>query len=329
MITSSTTSRRFGARASGRGGFTLIEILIAIVVLVLGIVGIISLFPTAIESGNKTVEDSYAAAITQSVVDAITVGIRESRYTYQPPGSPLSWTYFLFNHDGVVDAPPIQPEDYDNAQDSLWLRDYCILLPKGVNPNNDRYEFEYTFIYPIPQTPASELEQRSPGNLINPTNTIDNLETPARWRVDGNGVQVPWIPRVYNLGVYRDPGQNGVPLPNGPSGTAMNPGDVRLEFLGEDLQVGGTVTQQKIATDPYPTYSFAFTMRRALIDSDNNGRLEPLQDLFSDSLYEVQILIFKNFDQDGANGLAPGVTGGAVVPRNNSPIREFVTLISL
>ena len=71
MITSSTTSRRFGARASGRGGFTLIEILIAIVVLVLGIVGIISLFPTAIESGNKTVEDSYAAAITQSVVDAI------------------------------------------------------------------------------------------------------------------------------------------------------------------------------------------------------------------------------------------------------------------
>ena len=50
-----------------RKGFTIIEILIAIVVLVLGITGIVALFPTAIESGNQTVEDTYSATITQSV----------------------------------------------------------------------------------------------------------------------------------------------------------------------------------------------------------------------------------------------------------------------
>ena len=81
--------------------FTIIEILIAIVVLVLGISGIIALFPTAIDSGNQTVEDSYAAAITQSVMDAISVGVRESRYTLTTgtPGDERNWTFFIFDHE--------------------------------------------------------------------------------------------------------------------------------------------------------------------------------------------------------------------------------------
>src|SRR5271167_3063026 len=60
--------------------FTILEILIAIVILVLGISGIVALFPSAIQSGNKTIEDSYSAAITQSVIDAVSVGMRKHAY---------------------------------------------------------------------------------------------------------------------------------------------------------------------------------------------------------------------------------------------------------
>src|SRR5436190_11847747 len=95
-------------------GFTILEILIAIVILVLGISGIVALFPTAIESGNQTVQDSYAAAITQSVVDAIAVGIRESRYRVRDSGGAAArdWTYFIFDHDGVYDPMVASPQNY-------------------------------------------------------------------------------------------------------------------------------------------------------------------------------------------------------------------------
>ena len=119
----------------GRLGFTIIEILIAIVVLVLGITGIVALFPTAIESGNKTVEDTYAATICQSVVDAVSVGLRESRYTWRATlasgaSFETTWTYFIFNHDGVVDKAPQAPQDFENGgsapADQIWNKD-CLL----------------------------------------------------------------------------------------------------------------------------------------------------------------------------------------------------------
>src|SRR5579864_7146498 len=92
-------------------GFTILEILIAIVILVIGISGIVALFPTAIESGNQTVQDSYAAAITQSVVDAIAVGVRESRYRVLD-ASQRPWSYFILDHDGVYDAMVPSPQAY-------------------------------------------------------------------------------------------------------------------------------------------------------------------------------------------------------------------------
>jgi len=335
-----------------RAGFTILEILIAIVVLSLGIVGIIALFPTAIESGNKTVEDSYAAAITQSVVDAITVGLRESRYNYRTTtaSSPRTWTYFIFNHDGVVDRLPLVPEDFRDGKQGapaypgtypasiltknpskVWDKDYCVVLPLPVTigPNGagtglasapfDDVQDEPAFIFPVPLTPAGEEEQRSDASLAANT-VIDNLHT-SRQRETVDGEQVLWVPRVYNLGVYRDPGDEvGTVLPGN-----FVPGDVREEFRGEDVQVAST-TEQTIAVDPYPTYSFAFVIRRARVDTNNDAQIDT-NDEFSSSLYEVRVMIFKDFDQNSADQLADDPA--LAVPRGNNAIRQFVTLISL
>ena len=339
--------------------FTIIEILIAIVVLVLGITGIIALFPTAIESGNQTVEDSYAAAITQSVVDAISVGIREARYVHDINIDPTvvgdEWTYFIFTHDGVIDPLPIEPELYDSgvqqtatpggysarvrtgptgasATPRLHDRDYCVLLPRAVQlnatgtgtgtlttPTNNDVTREPFFIYPVPVN-TGEDDQRSPARLTS-GNVIDNLAV-SRQRPQLDGTPIAWIPRVYPLGTYRDPAGTAFTLPG-----TFRPGDVRQEFLGEQV-----LGEDTIALDPYPNYSFAFAMRRERIDSNENGRIDEsgsVLDDFSDSLFLLRVYVFKNFDQQAADDLAPGLNPGMAVPRTNVPVRKFVTLISL
>ncbi|NUN47332.1 MAG: prepilin-type N-terminal cleavage/methylation domain-containing protein [Candidatus Brocadiae bacterium] len=61
-----------------QSGFTLIEILIALVLLMVGIVGILSLFPVGIKNVNESVKDSNAANITQSLYGAVTEAMRRS-----------------------------------------------------------------------------------------------------------------------------------------------------------------------------------------------------------------------------------------------------------
>lgn len=331
-------------RQAHRAGFTILEILIAIVVLVLGIMGIIALFPTAIDSGNRTVEDSYAAAITQSVVDAVTVGLRESRYQYTA-GSTV-YTYFVFNHDGVIDQvpSPTVAADYADAT-KPWQKDWCILLPVSkVATANLAADQEPVFMYPTPRNttatpyPTEFIDQRSNTKIAAPASQTDNLDDKL-WRTTNEGANVPWVPAVYHLGRYRDPPTSGPALPSG-----MSPGDVRLEFRGDKIFVG-SVTQETIAVDPYPTYGFAFTLQRARIDtagggpaSDKpDGKIVATQDHYTGSLYQVRVMVFKNFDPEAAYQLRPSTLAtpgtpadpNAVVPRTNVPVREFVTLIAL
>lgn len=57
-------------------GLTLIEILLSILVLVLGILGIMALFPTALQASRATVEQRHAVNIAESVKSAISGGFR-------------------------------------------------------------------------------------------------------------------------------------------------------------------------------------------------------------------------------------------------------------
>ncbi len=354
-------------RSARRAGFTILEILIAIVVLVLGITGIIALFPTAIESGNKTVEDSYAAAITQSVVDALTVGVRESRYNTLPQGGRV-YTYFVLNHDGVLDQAPTEPNNFERMlpgqkQGSLWRRDYCVILPQSradeTSAPNLVAANEPNFMYPVPSyvletepEPTKEgdpgLNQRAPARLGSFGSLVDNLDPGFLRPATSGGQMVPWVSRVYQLGRYRDPPESSdpayTPLPIGPGGVQLVKGDIRMEYRGEAISMGGTTKAETIAVDPYPTYSFAFTLQRARVDTAGapgggpDGQLTG-QDAYSNSLYTLRVMIFKNFDQEAAHALrpatpsqhhaAPPTDAGASVPRNNIPIREFVTLIAM
>ncbi|MBI4614224.1 MAG: prepilin-type N-terminal cleavage/methylation domain-containing protein [Planctomycetes bacterium] len=79
---------------SGAGraaGFTLIEILIALSVLVVGLVGIFALFPVGMAASRGAVEDTSASILAESIQSSIVISVNQSK-----PGEPIDYW-----HDGV------------------------------------------------------------------------------------------------------------------------------------------------------------------------------------------------------------------------------------
>jgi prepilin-type N-terminal cleavage/methylation domain-containing protein len=64
---------------SGSKGFTIVEILIAMVVLSLGLMGILGVFPAGIKMTSGIVEDSNSAIIAESVRNAVELGLHRAR----------------------------------------------------------------------------------------------------------------------------------------------------------------------------------------------------------------------------------------------------------
>lgn len=291
-----------------RAGFTLLEILIAIVVLVVGITGIVALFPTAIKSGNQTVVDSYASLITQSVVDAINVGMREARYQYTANvgAGAENWEYFIFDHDGIQDdlnQAGVVPENYL----TVYNKDFCILLPRG-NPTNTDPLQEMVLHHPCP--PGKDGTRNNPqiGGAGAPIN--DERDADLRPTASGDD-QIIEVRRVYQLG--RD------------NTSTANPRPIRPEFLGEAIAASGSSSTggERKVVDPYPQYGFHFSITRAKIDTNVPRGVLDNADLFSDNLFAVSVKIFRNFNPDAVTQSSTGR-----VQKTNLWIHEFVTLIS-
>ena len=135
------TDRREGLRSRGNlkseiaksemAGFTLLEILISMVILMVGLLGILAVFPTAMRAAARAVEDTYCASIAQSVIDAIHLGMRTAHARYDEDRA-----FILLDHDGVVDLETdrdglLASVDLEKpaSWDQLLGRDYCIRLP--------------------------------------------------------------------------------------------------------------------------------------------------------------------------------------------------------
>lgn len=81
-------------------GLTMIEILIAVIVLMIGLVGILALFPVGIASTKETEEDSYAAMVADSVCQALQAAMR------MPSIDPIGVPVVKMSHDGL----PLDPD---------------------------------------------------------------------------------------------------------------------------------------------------------------------------------------------------------------------------
>src|SRR4051812_27883869 len=82
-----------------QSGFTLMEILISMTILMIGLLPMLAVFKTALNNLNRSIEDTYASAIAQSVMDSIRLGMHDMKVDH----GPLS-KFFIFDHEGVAAA---------------------------------------------------------------------------------------------------------------------------------------------------------------------------------------------------------------------------------
>jgi prepilin-type N-terminal cleavage/methylation domain-containing protein len=82
-----------------RRGFTLLEILIAMAVFTVGVISILAVFPVGIKSSTQSTDHSVAAALAESLDDALTLALRQySGIAGGPPGVGVPVDFF---HDGL------------------------------------------------------------------------------------------------------------------------------------------------------------------------------------------------------------------------------------
>jgi type II secretory pathway pseudopilin PulG len=75
-------------RSLGEGGFSLLEVVIALGVITVGIVGVLAVFPTALQTGHSAQDETRAAHIAQSVFGSLVAGASSQFSNVQLPLSP-------------------------------------------------------------------------------------------------------------------------------------------------------------------------------------------------------------------------------------------------
>lgn len=83
-------------------GFTLVEILIAMAVFLIGVVAIIGVFPEGLKTTSKSVDDTVAGYVVQSIRDALVDSIRRNVNDVEEPAGDTDQAYWVrWFHDGL------------------------------------------------------------------------------------------------------------------------------------------------------------------------------------------------------------------------------------
>lgn len=79
------------------GGFTMIEILVALIVLVVGLVGVLALFPVGIDATGRAAQDTMGAILAESVQEALI----DAMHNISMSGTDEQRIEVVFAHAGV------------------------------------------------------------------------------------------------------------------------------------------------------------------------------------------------------------------------------------
>lgn len=264
--------------ARRRRGFTLIEILIALVIVSIGLIGILALLTSSLRAAGEIVEDSIASTVARSVYESLREGTRKRGFIVRDGTNYVRG--FVFIHEGIKDsggetAPPTVPTKLDDTTQLGVLRasDFAVFLPPEPTTGLDKI-----FVYPRPDGAATE----------NAANTDDSNSTDTN--IHGQVLPLK-IKRTYQLKEHPDK-----PAPN----------------------------------DVLEQYSFAFAIQRALsprlTDAGTGAPIgwgtgptldtsifPPKNESRQDGLYQVEVMVFRNFEATPQARTHEPVNGGRFV----------------
>jgi type II secretory pathway pseudopilin PulG len=157
---------RTTARGSERG-VTLIEILLALIVMVLGMVGILALFPGAMQQASESMEDTQAAILGESVAHALVTALRNVQI--DPAGGTRK---AVLVHDLYASDPAAS----GNGERGRYEFALPPGDPTGVLPANPWHHYPSA-----PKPPAAD-----PGAPLDPA-TWDAEQDPRVFKLGGDG----------------------------------------------------------------------------------------------------------------------------------------------
>lgn len=147
---------------NGGKGFTIVEILIAMVVLSLGLLGILGVFPAGIRQTAKIVEDTNSAIIAESALNAIKLGLHRMRIE---DGADKGFIYLGEGVDALLEEQekylPVDFTTLDGNEINIEKEaDYWVKIP---------FDEKESYLYPRPNPweyemgPIIELDPDEPG----------------------------------------------------------------------------------------------------------------------------------------------------------------------
>ncbi len=158
-------------RGSRKSGFSLIEIMVVLVVLLIGILAIVRLFPAGFLSIARTSEITMADALAKAQLDTARSAVNqpEAILTYSPStGQPDSYTVpplSLFDRspgDVWFGGQSLDPWYYSNVDQirNVMGETFRVPVPTTNTGDNNGGTTSYGAIYPLQYGPVGEHFQR-------------------------------------------------------------------------------------------------------------------------------------------------------------------------
>ena len=282
-----------------REGFTILEILISTVILVIGLLGLLALFPVALKLGTITIENTNAALIARSVEQAVREGVQNRKG--QDPQT-LN-TFFLLQHDGVKDPLPRR------LVDAVPSADNYILFPEPSDSSQREYDrgdaYRQGKLFVYPETDGQSWQPLLDGVTLDEVSDLDSGSSPnggGDVRLaddDKDDIEIDSENQTY--GVYRTYSLSNQFL----TGLGIDEDDDEFDSTGAK-------------DDPISQYSFALAIRPAYRDASLNRRFPTEGTLIpAGELYEVEILVYRSFFyvEGGGNAREPILSRTILVHR--------------
>ena len=131
-------------RRKRRSGMTLIEILLSLIVLTLGVLGILSLFPPALQMSKESVEATQSAILAEGIASALVSSMQFGKHNAGPPATfDITLTHDLM---WPRDAPTaVSRYSFQLPDVTEGWRHHPSALPKGsqMAPGDEPRTMEY------------------------------------------------------------------------------------------------------------------------------------------------------------------------------------------
>jgi prepilin-type N-terminal cleavage/methylation domain-containing protein len=121
-------------RPRGKRGFSLAEVVIALGVITVGMVAVLSVFPTALQSGHSAQDETRAAHIAQSIFGSLVAGassqftnVRLPLYPSSSP-APTPLSINLTSNSGITPALTVYADNDGNLIPNLTNAVYTIFI---------------------------------------------------------------------------------------------------------------------------------------------------------------------------------------------------------